>query len=55
MRNDRLRMTDPKPADISDSGTSNSLSVSDWIDTSNYKFWNIYYCNFLSIIERIIG
>ena len=38
----RRRMTDPKPSDISDSGDSSSLSVSDWIDTSNYKFGNIY-------------
>ena len=34
----RLRITDPKPSEISDSGASNFLSVSDWIDTSNYKY-----------------
>ena len=36
----RLRMTDPN---ISDSGASasSSLSVSDWIDTSNDKFGNM--------------
>ena len=35
----RLRMTDPKPSELCDSGAtcaSSSLSVS---DTSNYKFW----------------
>ena len=48
----RRRMTDPKPSDISDSGDSSSLSVSDWIDTSNYKFGNIYRRNFWSIIEH---
>ena len=28
-------MTDPKPSEVSDSGASSSLSVSDWIDTSS--------------------
>ena len=48
----RLRMTDPKPSEISGSGASRSLSVSDWIDTSNYKFWISLLIKFWSIIEH---